>query len=86
VNALFIAIVGSIALGVGLAFGLGGRETAAQILTKWYAKAQEKTAEMKNEKRIIGAEEETVAQAGSWPTGGYPGASPANRKHGAEGG
>lgn len=42
VNTLFIAFVGAIALGLGLAFGLGGRETAGQILGKWYATAQEK--------------------------------------------
>ncbi len=42
VNTLFMAFVGAIALGLGLAFGLGGRETAGQILGKWYSKAQEK--------------------------------------------
>jgi hypothetical protein len=42
VNTLFMAFVGAIALGLGLAFGLGGRETAGQILSKWYSKAQEK--------------------------------------------
>jgi hypothetical protein len=87
VNALFIAIVGAVALGVGLAFGLGGRETAAKILDKWYLKAQEKGEAMK-EARIVGAEESLSGQAGSWPTGGYPGASmtPAGKRHGAEGG
>lgn len=42
VNTLFMAFVGAIALGLGLAFGLGGRETAGRILSKWYDKAQEK--------------------------------------------
>ena len=42
VNTLFMAFVGAIALGLGLAFGLGGRETAGQILSKWYATAQDK--------------------------------------------
>lgn len=41
VNILFTAVVGALALGLGLAFGLGGRETAAEILNKWYRKAQE---------------------------------------------
>lgn len=41
VNTLFMAFVGAIALGLGLAFGLGGRETAAQIVSQWYSKAQE---------------------------------------------
>lgn len=40
VNTLFMAIVGAIALALGLAFGLGGRETAAEIVRTWYGKAQ----------------------------------------------
>jgi hypothetical protein len=36
VNTLFMGLVGSLALALGLAFGLGGRETAAQIAASWY--------------------------------------------------
>jgi hypothetical protein len=36
VDALFVALVGAVALAVGLAFGLGARETAAQIIREWY--------------------------------------------------
>jgi small-conductance mechanosensitive channel len=36
VNALFMAVVGAAALALGLAFGLGGRETAAEIVRRWY--------------------------------------------------
>lgn len=36
VNTLFMAFVGAIALAVGLAFGLGGREVAAQMTQRWY--------------------------------------------------
>jgi len=46
VNTLFMAFVGAIALGAGLAFGLGGRETAGQIVSQWYAKGQEKSGEL----------------------------------------
>jgi hypothetical protein len=46
VNTLFMAFVGAIALGLGLAFGLGGRETAGQILAKWYASAQDKSGQL----------------------------------------
>ena len=42
VNTLFMAFVGAIALGLGLAFGLGGRETAGRILSQWYDRAQDK--------------------------------------------
>jgi hypothetical protein len=37
VNALFVAFVGALALALGLAFGLGGREVAAQIWQQWYS-------------------------------------------------
>jgi hypothetical protein len=40
VNTLFMAFVGAIALGLGLAFGLGGRETAGQIVSQWYGSAK----------------------------------------------
>jgi hypothetical protein len=36
VNTLFMGVVGALALAAGLAFGLGGRETAAQIVQDWY--------------------------------------------------
>jgi hypothetical protein len=41
VNTLFMAFVGALALGAGLAFGLGGKDTAAEIVRKWYAKGQQ---------------------------------------------
>jgi hypothetical protein len=40
VNALFIAVVGAAAIALGLAFGLGGRDTAAKIVQDWYAASQ----------------------------------------------
>jgi small-conductance mechanosensitive channel len=36
INTLFMAVVGALALALGLAFGLGGRETAATIVRNWY--------------------------------------------------
>jgi len=93
VNTLFMAVVGALALGMGLAFGLGGRETAAEILRKWYAKAQEKSGEMKQMAENMGDQAREQAQRAEWPTGGYPqgggtqgGPIPADRKHDAEGG
>jgi hypothetical protein len=41
VNTLFMAVVGAIALALGLAFGLGGRDTAAEIVRGWYQKGRE---------------------------------------------
>lgn len=40
VNALLFGLIGSLALAFGLAFGLGGREVAAQITRSWYDKSQ----------------------------------------------
>jgi Conserved TM helix len=40
VNTLFMAVVGGFALALGLAFGLGGRETAALIVRNWYERSQ----------------------------------------------
>src|SRR5437763_5187663 len=41
VNTLFIGFVGALALAFGLAFGLGGRDTAAEIVRTWYAHGQQ---------------------------------------------
>ncbi len=43
VQMLFGAIVGAMALGLGLALGLGGKDLAGEILRKWYANTQEKS-------------------------------------------
>jgi hypothetical protein len=40
VNTLFMATVGAVALAVGLAFGLGGRETAAELWRDWYERSR----------------------------------------------
>ncbi|HZY19524.1 MAG TPA: small-conductance mechanosensitive ion channel [Ramlibacter sp.] len=48
VNTLFMAFVGAIALGLGLAFGLGGRETAGEILRNWYGKAQRQSGQLQH--------------------------------------
>ena len=41
VNTLFMAVVGAAALALGLAFGLGGRDTASEIVRNWYRRGQE---------------------------------------------
>jgi hypothetical protein len=46
VNTLFMAIVGALALGLGLAFGLGGRDTAALIVRNWYQQGQQATPQL----------------------------------------
>jgi hypothetical protein len=41
VDTLFMATVGCVALALGLAFGLGGRDTAAEIVRNWYQSGRE---------------------------------------------
>jgi hypothetical protein len=41
VNTLFMATVGAVAVAFALAFGLGGRETAAEIVRGWYERGQQ---------------------------------------------
>ena len=41
VNTLLIGIVAALSLASGLAFGLGGRDRAAQLIEEWSAKARE---------------------------------------------
>jgi hypothetical protein len=40
VNTLFMGFVGALALAAGLAFGLGGRDTAGQIVNNWYRRGR----------------------------------------------
>jgi hypothetical protein len=41
VNTLFMGFIGALALALGLAFGLGGRDTAAEIVRGWYQAGRE---------------------------------------------
>jgi hypothetical protein len=46
INILFTAIVGAVALALGLAFGLGARDTAGDIVRNWYIRSREKTPQI----------------------------------------
>jgi hypothetical protein len=41
VNTLFMGLVAALALALGLSFGLGGRDTAAEIVRNWYTRSQQ---------------------------------------------
>jgi hypothetical protein len=41
VNTLFMGLIGALALALGLSFGLGGRDTAGEIVREWYQKGKE---------------------------------------------
>ena len=61
VNTLFMATVGAVALALGLAFGLGGRDTASEIVHKWYEASREAAPRIE---RAVNVAEEN-ARAGS---------------------
>jgi hypothetical protein len=66
VNTLFMGLVGALAIALGLAFGLGGRETAAEIVQGWYRQGKE--AAPKLERATDAAKQQvdaTTQQAGS---------------------
>ena len=47
VNILFVGLVAALALAFGLAFGLGGRDVAAQLTQRWYEQSQDAAARVK---------------------------------------
>lgn len=47
----YAALVGSVALGAALAFGMGGRETAARVLDSAYKKAQQQKGQVASDMR-----------------------------------
>lgn len=57
VNTLFMGFIGALALAAGLAFGLGGRETAGRIVDHWYNRSRA------NQPRIERAAENMERQA-----------------------
>ncbi len=46
VNTLFMAFVGAIALAIGLSFGLGARDTASEIVRRWYSSTRAHAGEL----------------------------------------
>jgi hypothetical protein len=52
VNILFTGLVAALSLGSALAFGLGGRDVAGQLLQSAYENGKEKTAQAKADMRV----------------------------------
>jgi hypothetical protein len=46
VNTLFMGFIGALALAAGLAFGLGGRDTAGRIVDSWYNRGRANQAKL----------------------------------------
>ncbi len=74
VNTLFIGLVATIVLAVGLAFGLGGQQTAAQITSSWYQKGQ--AASAKVAEKVMEAEAEDQGVGSSAPLSTDPVSTP----------
>lgn len=77
VNTLFIGLVATLVLGFGLAFGLGGQQTAARITEGWYQKGRETTS------KVAEKVKESEAQQGGGgssapPAGGTTATRPAS--------
>lgn len=79
VNTLFMAFVGAIALGLGLAFGLGGRETAGRILNRWYETSRERGPQLAHAAEVAAdrAREQAHGMARDYPQGYQGGGMPA---------
>ena len=58
VNTLFIGLVATLVLSFGLAFGLGGQETASQITQGWYQKARQTTPRIAEKMKQAETEQE----------------------------
>lgn len=65
VNTLFMGTVAALALAIGLAFGLGGRDTAGQIVHNWYRQGQE--AKPRLQRAAMEAQEEARRTAVTSP-------------------
>lgn len=67
VNTLLIGLIGSVALAVGLAFGLGGRDVAAQITQNWYESSQTLATAARQRANLPGRRAAPVADAAQTP-------------------
>jgi hypothetical protein len=56
VNTLFMGLVGALALALGLSFGLGGRDTAGEIVREWYHQGRQAAPKVANAAELAEAE------------------------------
>ena len=78
VNTLFIGVVAAVALAFGLAFGLGGRDVAAQLTQRWYEQSQDAAARVKA--HAEGSTTEMARPPAPQATGGQTASGPATAK------
>ena len=75
VNTLFMAVVGAIALALGLSFGMGGRETAGEIVRLWYQRGRESQGRMADAVSQVAEGAQSSAAMGGDGSGAYGGRS-----------
>jgi hypothetical protein len=70
INILLMAAAGAVALALGLSFGLGGRDTAAVIVRRWYERAQANAPQIRsagdtaaNQTNILGRDPDAERRA-----------------------
>lgn len=68
VTATYIALIGAIALACALAFGLGGRDAAADMVNSGYRKAREQSDTMQRDAQLARERGEHGAQQAPSPT------------------
>jgi small-conductance mechanosensitive channel len=61
VTIAFAAVMGALALGLALAFGLGGRDVARRLLEDAYVRGQQATAQVKQDARLGAARAQSAA-------------------------
>ncbi len=97
VQITYVVLLGSIGLGLALAFGLGGRDTAAKLVSDAYDKGQENKQQVKQEMRTgkergqqeaqekapAGLQERAQQAQGATPGGGGSDAAAASSRSGA---
>ena len=81
VDTLFTAIVGAIALAAALAFGLGGREVAAQMWERWYKTGRGATAKMEVMAATSQQEQEQAASRSGYEAAPPPPNAPYQVRH-----
>jgi hypothetical protein len=64
VNTLVMGFVAAVALATGLAFGLGGRDTAAQIVRGWYEGAQQARPKLVEAGQVVQEQIESPPDSG----------------------
>ena len=67
VNTLFMGFVGALALALGLAFGLGGRETAGQLVASWYRKGEQEAPKLAQAAESVSESANSSADAQATP-------------------